>query len=220
MSSFPSSNIAKIQLEKKAVTLNVKDPYTYASGIRSPIYCDNRQLISYPEQFEYIANAFIELINQNNIEFDILAGTATAGIPWAAFLAIKLKKPMVYVRSSAKAHGKGNQIEGAYQANQKVLVIEDLISTGGSSFAAVEALREAGLEVENCLAIFTYDMQKANDTFSNGNCNIHTLTNFSTLINTAEQIGAISQQEKECALEWNAAPSEWAVKFGFDQTLS
>ena len=211
-----SQDIAKILLEIKAVTLNPEKPYKYASGILSPIYCDNRLLMSYVDKREQIINYFIETIKQNNLQFDIIAGTATAGIPHAAWLAEKLKKPMIYIRAGAKEHGKTNQIEGKLKKGQKVLVIEDLISTGGSSVAAVEAVRNAGGIVTDCLAIFTYGMQKAKDKFKESDCNIITLSNFTTLIHIAAEQNYIKKQAANTVLEWSKDPANWGKKMGFE----
>jgi len=148
-----SEDVAKILLEIKAVTLNAEKPYRYASGIFSPIYCDNRLLISDVAKREKIIDYFVQTIKDNKLQFDVVAGVATAGIPHASWIADKLKKPMVYVRSSAKEHGKHNQIEGRLEKGQKVLIVEDLISTGGSTLDAVSAVRDAGGVVTHSLAI-------------------------------------------------------------------
>lgn len=204
--------IAKLLLEIKAVTLNVQTPFRYTSGILSPIYCDNRLIISYPDKRKIIIDAFIEMINNNKLQFDVVAGTATAGIPHAAWIAERLNKPMVYVRNKSKEHGKQNQIEGLLKPGQKALIIEDLVSTGGSSVAAGVACREAGAVVTDCVAIFTYQMEKARQAFSQAQINLHTLTNFATLIQVATDEGYISQDEKERALEWNKDPAGWGER--------
>jgi len=208
--------IAKILLSIKAVTLNLKEPYRYTSGILSPIYTDNRIIMSYPDKREQIVDAFIGLIEENQLKFDLIAGVATAGIPHAAFIAQKLKKPMIYIRDKSKSHGKQNQIEGRLEKGQKVLVVEDLISTGGSSFSAVEAVRGAGGIVEDCIAVFTYELPKSIKTFSEGKCNLFTLTGFSTLIETAEKEEYISEEEKQKALEWNSDSQNWGKNMGYE----
>lgn len=200
-------DVANILLEVKAVTLSVSEPYTFTSGIKSPIYCDNRLLISYPEERKKIVKKFLEILE--TLEFDVIAGTSTAGIPWAAWIAAKLEKPMVYIREKAKEHGKGNQVEGKLEKGQKAVIIEDLISTGGSSAAAVQAAKDAGAEVEDCVAIFTYEMEKANQKFLEARCKLHTLTNFSTLMKVAEEKDYVNSEEKEKALEWNKNPGGW-----------
>ncbi len=202
--------IAQILLKAKAVSLNAAEPFTYASGIISPIYCDNRVLLSYPAEREVIVKYFLELIEEKGLEFDVVAGTATAGIPWAAFLAQKLGKPMVYVKKKAKEYGKQKAIEGDFQSGQRALLVEDLVSTGKSSLAAVDSIRQAGGVVEDCLAIFTYEMQKAVDQFSEYKCNLHTLSQFSVLAEEAVKQSYIQEEEKEVVLSWNKDPENWA----------
>lgn len=210
-----AKKVAKVLLEIKAVTLSPKEPYTYTSGIKSPIYCDNRLLVSYPEQRRIVRDCFIKLIEENNMEFDVVAGTATAGIPHAAWIADKLKKPMIYIRSKPKDYGKENLIEGQLLPGQKVLVIEDLVSTGGSSVAAVQAVRDAGGQVEYCLAIFSYQLKKAEDKFNEANCRILTLSNFSTLVKIAKKMEYITKEDLKIVLEWNSIPDGWGKKHGF-----
>lgn len=204
-----AQEIAKLLLEIKAVSLNVKEPFRYTSGIISPIYTDNRLIISFPEKRKIIINAFVDLIKAKNLLFDVVAGTATAGIPHAALIANALEKPMVYVRGKAKEHGKQNQIEGRLEKNQRAIVVEDLISTGKSSIAAAEALREAGGIVEDCIAIFTYELPQATQGFSDAKVHCHALTNFSTLLETAEKLGYINSDELEEAQNWNKNPEKW-----------
>ena len=205
---------ASILLEIQAVKLNPAEPFTYASGIKSPIYCDNRMILSFPDKRAKIISFFLEVIKQNNLQFDIVCGIATAGIPHAALIAEKLGKPMIYARSEAKDHGRKNQIEGKLERGQKVLMVEDLISTGGSSINAVNAVREAGGIVENCVAIFTYEMEKAKKAFSDSatGCKLSTLSNFSALVETAAESGYITAEQKEIILEWNKNPEEWYGK--------
>lgn len=206
--------VAKILLEIKAVTLSPDKPYTYASGIKSPIYCDNRLIISFPEKRKQIVDYFLDAIK--DLEFDIVAGTATAGISWAAWIADKLGKPMIYIRGEKKGHGKENQIEGKMEKGQIVLIIEDLISTGGSSFNAVQAVRDMGGVVENCAAIFSYQMEKAKQTFEQGRCNLITLSNFSVLVQTAFEEEYIDSEQRDKVLEWNKYPAGWGKKMGFE----
>lgn len=208
--------ISKILLQIKAVALNAKEPFRYASGILSPIYCDNRLLMSYPDMRKQVVNAFIKTIEDLNLEFDIIGGTATAGIPHAAWISERLGKPMIYIRSSAKDHGKQNLIEGLLEKGKKVLVIEDLISTGGSSVSAVNAVREAGGIVTDCVAIFTYEMQKAIDKFAEAQCTIHTLSNFGTLIDVAEESGYLDSEAAKKVREWNKDPAGWGKAMGFE----
>ncbi len=208
-----AEQIAKILLEIKAVTLNVKQPYRYTSGILSPIYCDNRLVISYPEKRQQVIQAFIQLIENQALEFDVVAGTATAGIPHAAWIAEHFNKPMVYVRGKAKGHGKQNQIEGHLTPGQKALVIEDLVSTGGSSVDAGLALRDAGATVTDCLAIFTYQLATSIDAFQKAEIKLHTLTNFPSLLGVAVNEHYISEAEKNIAAAWNQDPNGWEKKF-------
>ena len=208
-----AEQVARILLEIRAVTLSPGKPYTYASGIRSPIYCDNRLLMSYPEKREKIIQCFLETIKQNRLGFDVIGGIATAGIPHAAWLAEKLGVPMIYVRSEAKEHGKQNQIEGMLKKGQKVLMIEDLISTGGSSTTAIKAVQEAGAKVEACIAIFTYEMEKARNAFNEAECSLYPLSNFSTLVSVAGETGYVDAGQKEIILEWNKNPAAWGEKY-------
>lgn len=202
--------IAKILLEVNAVILRPNQPFTFTSGIKSPIYCDNRLLMSYPKKRNVIIETFLNILKEK--EFDILAGTATAGIPWSSWLAQKLNKPMIYIRGKAKEHGKENLIEGKLEKGKRVIVVEDLISTGGSSIDAVEAVREAGGIVEYCIAIFTYQLEKAINKFNERKCNLITLTNFSTLVEVAVENEYIKPEEKSIVFSWNKDPENWANK--------
>ena len=208
-----NEEIARVLLEKKAVKLNTKDPFTFASGIRSPIYRDNRQMIAYPEERVQIVDAFVN--ESRDYDFDIVAGTSTAGIPWASWISDKLNKPMAYIRGSKKGHGAGNQIEGADVESKNVLIIEDLISTGGSSYSAVEAVRDAGGSCVAVVAIFTYDFKKAGKIFKEGGCKLLTITNFSTLVNVAEKDGNLTDRELSLVSVWNKDPQNWGPKHGF-----
>ena len=212
-----NEEIARVLLEKKAIILNAKEPFTFVSGIRSPIYCDNRQMIAYPEEREQIVDAFIN--KSQDCDFDIVAGTSTAGIPWASWISDKLDKPMAYIRSAKKGHGAGNQIEGADVDGKRVLIVEDLISTGGSSFSAVVAVREAGGSCEAVVAIFTYDFKKAKKIFKEGCCKLLTITNFSTLVNVATKTGILTDRELSLVLVWNKDPQNWGPKHGFPNVV-
>lgn len=211
-----NKEVAKLLLDIKAVALNAKEPYRYTSGILSPIYCDNRLIMSFPQKRRQIINTFLELIEEKGYEFDVIAGVATGAITYAAWLAEKLDVPMIYIRGKAKGHGKQNQIEGKLEKGQKVLVIEDLISTGGSSASACAAVRQAGGEVTNCLAIFSYQMQSAKENFKDIEVELTTLTEFSTLVETASELGYITAEEKEKVLAWNQDPQEWGKKMGYE----
>ncbi|MBC1922431.1 orotate phosphoribosyltransferase [Listeria grayi] len=200
---------AKQLLNIKAVFLQPNEPFTWASGIQSPIYCDNRLTLGYPKVRQFIAKGLSTLIQENFPQVELIAGTATAGIPHAAWVSDQLELPMAYVRSKAKEHGKGNQIEGVATPGQKVVVIEDLISTGGSSLKAVEALREAGLEVLGVVAIFNYGLTKGKALFTEAGVELRTLTDYETLIDTALQEGYIAEAEIETLKQWNKDPENW-----------
>ncbi|MGC4375578.1 orotate phosphoribosyltransferase [Fictibacillus sp. Mic-4] len=201
--------IAKELLEIKAVTLSPDEPYTWSSGLKSPIYCDNRLTLSFPDVRGKIADGLTQLVKESFPEAEMIAGTATAGIPHAALVAERLNLPMCYVRSSAKAHGKGKQIEGQVHAGMKVVVIEDLISTGGSSITAVKALREAGCDVVGVAAIFTYELEKGNAQLADAELNVQTLTNYSTLIDVAVKEGYVTEEHQARLQEWKKDPENW-----------
>lgn len=201
--------IAENLLEIKAVSLSPNEPFTWASGIKSPIYCDNRLTLSYPEIRKNIASGLSQLIQENFPGTDLIAGTATAGIPHAAWVSEILHLPMCYVRSKAKGHGKGNQIEGKAEQGQKVVVIEDLISTGGSVITAVEALREAGCQVLGVVSIFTYELNQGKEQLQTADITSYSLTDYSTLIEVAKDKGYIKQEDMEKLMEWRNDPSAW-----------
>jgi len=202
-------DIAAKLLEIGAVALQPNEPFTWSSGLKSPIYCDNRLTLAYPDVRRLIAAGLAELIRTQFPEADLIAGTATAGIPHAAWVSERLGLPMCYVRSQAKAHGKGKQIEGKAEPGQRVVVIEDLISTGGSSLAAVRALKEAGCEVLGVAAIFTYGLDKAKQAFAKENLPAYTLTDYDTLIETAVRLGAVSEHDLATLRKWRENPEEW-----------
>ncbi|MES0854841.1 orotate phosphoribosyltransferase [Geobacillus sp. G4] len=202
-------DIAAKLLEIGAVALQPNEPFTWSSGLKSPIYCDNRLTLAYPDVRRTIADGLAELIRTQFPEADLIAGTATAGIPHAAWVSERLELPMCYVRSQAKAHGKGKQIEGQAEPGQRVVVIEDLISTGGSSLAAVRALKEAGCEVLGVAAIFTYGLEKAKQAFAAENLPAYTLTDYNTLIETAVRLGAVSEHDLATLRKWRENPEEW-----------
>lgn len=212
-----SQIVAKILLELKAVTLNTKTPFKYASGILSPVYTDCRILISFPKQRAIIRDLYIEEMQKTNAKFDCVAGTATAGIPHAAFIADKLNLPMIYVRGKAKDHGKGNQIEGKLESGQSVAVIEDLISTGESSTESAKAINEVGAKAEYVFSIITYQMKTADENFKENNLKLITLTTFEDVVDLAIKMSYISQVEKETILDWIKNPNDWAKKNGFEE---
>jgi orotate phosphoribosyltransferase len=203
--------ISQHLLNIEAVTLSPENPYTWSSGMKSPIYCDNRLIIAYPEIRKQVAEELAVLIKENYPEADLIAGTATAGIPHAAFVAEQMNLPMCYVRSSAKAHGKAKQIEGLTEKSKKAVVVEDLISTGKSSIQSVIALREAGIEVLGVVAIFSYGLKKADIALSQLDITFQTVTNFSTLIKEAQESGTISEQGLSLLKEWQQDPENWGA---------
>lgn len=202
-----SEQVASYLLKIGAVALRPQEPFTWTSGIKSPIYCDNRLTMAFPEVRGYIADAFAQLIISQYPDADVIAGTATAGIPHAAWVADKLNLPMAYIRDKAKGHGKQNQIEGRITPGQKVVVIEDLISTGGSSIKAAQAVQEAGGEVLAVLAIFSYELDRAVDAFAAAEMPLQTLSNYSTLIDVALAQGKIAATDVELLRSWRNDPS-------------
>jgi orotate phosphoribosyltransferase len=202
---------AEYLLQIKAIKLQPSNPFIWASGWKSPIYCDNRKTLSFPEVRSYIRDSFAKLITELYPLTELVAGVATGAIAHGALAADKLGLPFIYVRSGVKEHGLGNQIEGYFEKGQKVVVIEDLISTGGSSLSAVKALREAGCDVLGMVAIFTYEFKKASDGFVAENCALNTLSNYSVLVDTAVKTGYIGQSEVETLKNWRADPSVWGV---------
>lgn len=201
-------------LEIGAVVLSPSDPFTWSSGLKSPIYCDNRLTMSYPEIRDAIASGFVELIKAHYPEVEVIAGTATAGIPHAAWVSHKLNLPMVYVRSSAKSHGKKKQIEGKLEKGTKVVLIEDLISTGGSSMTAVDALREEGADVLGVAAIFTYGLSSSYDNFEKSEISWATLSDFETLIEVAVDQKIVNQDQLDQLKLWHQDPQSdaWLQK--------
>ena len=194
--------LAKELLAIEAVALRPNDYFTWTSGIKSPIYCDNRITMSYPSIRREIAAGMVEVIKEKYPAVEVIAGTATAGIPHAAWVSELLDLPMIYVRDSAKKHGKTNQIEGRVLEGQKVVIIEDLISTGLSSLKVAKALREAGAEVLGVVAIFSYELKKAQDAFEDAGVEYITLTNYPVLVEEAVAIEYIHQDDVEKLLEW------------------
>lgn len=197
------NEIAHAMLKVGAVELNPTELFTWASGIKSPIYCDTRLTISDPVIRKQLANGLASLIKENFGTTEIVAGTATAGIPHAAWVSDILDLPMVYVRSKAKEHGRGNQIEGKYAAGQKVVVVEDIVSTGGSSITAVEALRAAGCEVLGVVCVYTYNLPRAEQAFEEAGIKYVSLTNFDYLIDAANESGAIQEGDIPFLKDWH-----------------
>jgi len=204
-----ASKVAEFLLQIKAVKLSPSKPFTWASGIKSPIYCDNRVTLSYPNIRTFIRQAYSEAIIDHFGKPDVIAGVATGGIAQGALVAQELGIPFIYIRSEAKSHGMTNQIEGFYEAGQKVVVIEDLISTGGSSLKAVNALRDAKLDVKGLVAIFTYGFDLAHDNFVKAECPYVTLSDYNTLVKSALKSNRITDAEMESLVTWRQNPSAW-----------
>lgn len=204
--------IAGKLLEIGAVHLNPERPFTWTSGLKSPIYCDNRMTMSYPETRRFVANAFAEIIRSSYPSVEVIAGTATAGIPHAAWVAELLNLPMIYVRDKAKGHGRHNQIEGVLKEKQKVIVIEDLISTGGSSVRAANAVREAGGQVLGVLAIFSYQFDKAEQAFGEAGYPFETLSNYTALLQMAKEKGIVKEDQMEALTQWRLDPLAYTQK--------
>ena len=201
--------VAELLLQIKAIKLDVENPFKWASGIMSPIYCDNRITLSYPIVRTYIRQEFVKIIQEEYSSADVIAGVATGGIAQGALVAQDLDLPFVYVRSSKKGHGLENNIEGKIEEGQSVIVLEDLISTGGSSLNAVKALREAGCNVKGMVAIFSYGLDKALDAFKNENCMLYTLSDYEHLINVAKETAYIKPDNYNVLMKWRENPSKW-----------
>jgi orotate phosphoribosyltransferase len=205
--------IAERLLDINAVSLRPNDPFTWSSGLKSPIYCDNRSTIGFPEIRRKIANGLSDLIKEKFPNVECIAGTATAGIPHAAWVSDILNLPMNYVRGKAKAHGVGKQIEGQALKGQKVVVVEDLISTGGSAITTVKALRDAGCEVLGVVSIFTYELENAKQNLETEDILAYSLTDFTTLVEVAKDKGSIKIEELDSLLGWKCNPQEWGLNF-------
>jgi orotate phosphoribosyltransferase len=206
-----AKKIAEYLLQIKAIKLQPSNPFTWASGWKSPIYCDNRKTLSFPIVRSFIRDSFADMVKEYYPGTELVAGVATGAIAHGVLVAEKLGLPFVYVRSEAKEHGLGNQIEGYFEPGQKVVVIEDLISTGGSSLNAVKALRDAGCDVAGMIAIFTYEFKKSADGFAAANCMLQTLSNYTTLIETAVRTGYIGESEVQALQQWRLDPSAWGL---------
>ena len=210
--------IAHILLEKQAVTLNAKEPYTYVSGIRSPIYCDNRRLIFFPKEREMIAQAFVRQIAP--FTPDVVAGTASGAIAWAAWVAEKLEIPMVYIRKASKGYGRQKLIEGGDIRGKTVVVVEDLVSMGSSSLNAVNACRDAEANVVAMVAIFTYQFADVVRRFQELNCQLRFLSDFTTLIQVAAEHQYITVEQVAMIQEWSQDPHNWGPRHGFPNAKS
>jgi orotate phosphoribosyltransferase len=201
--------VAEKLLQINAIKLNLLEPYTWASGWRSPIYCDNRKVLSYPHVREFIKSEMSNVVFQQFTEAEVVAGVATAGIPHGALIADQIKLPFIYVRSAPKGHGLGNQIEGVLEPGQKVIVIEDLISTGKSSMQVVDVLRAQGADVIGMVAIFTYGFAEATQLFVDNNVPLVTLSNYESLLQLAKEKNMFTESEIQTLGEWRENPSGW-----------
>lgn len=207
----PSLKVAEFLLQIKAVKLSPKKPFTWASGWKSPIYCDNRKTLSYPAVRTYIRQQFVHIINSEFGRPDMIAGVATGGIAHGALVAHDLGLPFLYVRSGAKEHGMKNQVEGDLTVGRSVVVVEDLVSTGQSSLNAVQALRDAGCEVKGMVAIFSYGFDAASKAFAEAKVNLHSLTNYSILLDQALRSDYITEKDLLPLNEWRKDPANWGV---------
>ena len=203
-----SAELAQKLLQIKAIKLSPSEPFTWASGIKSPIYCDNRVTLSYPEIRTFVKIA-LSILSEQLEDYDTVAGVATAGIAHGALIADYIKKPFIYVRSKAKGHGRENLIEGDFSRAKKVLVVEDLISTGGSSIQAVKALRAEGIEVVGVIALFSYEFEKAKKNFEAANCPYLTVSGYSTMLTQAKKTNYITDEEYAALQDWSKDPSGW-----------
>lgn len=211
-----AKEIAENLLKREAVKVSIDPPFTWVSGIKSPVYCDNRRMISFPQERKAVVEGFKILLNEKGLKPDVLGGTATAAIPWAAFLAYELDLPMIYIRPEKKEHGAGKQIEGYLEPGQNVLIIEDLISTGGSSVKAAEAVRNEGAcKVEDIFAIVTWEIPKSAKRFEEAGISLTTLTDYSNIIGLASEKGVIPSDQMEAILEFKEDPQAWGEKMGF-----
>ena len=204
-----AKQVAESLLQIKAIKLNPTNPFTWASGWHSPIYCDNRKILSYPAVRKQVYEAFAALIAEKYPQADIIAGVATGAIAHGVLAAEKLGKPFIYVRSAPKSHGLTNQVEGEFHPGDKVVVIEDLISTGGSSLSAVEALRSAGCDVLGMVAIFTYGFPTAQENFAHAGVELDTLSNYNTLIDLAREQNYVQEAQLETLRQWRRDPANW-----------
>lgn len=215
-----SKKIAENLLNKKAVIVKVDPPFTWVSGIKSPVYCDNRKMISFPEERKVVVEAFKEVleakVKAKEMEMpDVIGGTATAAIPWAAFLAYKMELPMIYIRPEKKEHGAGKQIEGYLEKGQKVLIVEDLISTGGSSVAAAQAVKDEGGVVTDIFVIVSWELPKALATFKDAGLRLTNLTGFTDIISLAKERGDVTPENYEVVMDFKNDTMGWGLKHGF-----
>lgn len=216
MNEDVSKQVAQILLELNAVSLNLKKPYRYASGMLSPVYTDCRVLMAYPDKRRVTRDFYIDAIEKSRVNFEVVAGTATAGIPHAAWIADKLNLPMVYVRGKAKDHGKENIMEGIINKGQKAIVIEDLVSTGESAINSVNAIRKMGGEVSYVFSIITYGLSQAKQNFEQNKLELVSLTTFGDVVQEAQKLNQINNDEVSAILDWATNPQSWSKKLGLE----
>jgi orotate phosphoribosyltransferase len=202
-------HFAEKLLQIKALQVNLQNPYTWASGWRSPVYCDNRKVLSYPYVRDFVKSELANMVLEHYPDAEVIAGVATAGIAHGVMAADLLKLPFIYVRSKPKEHGMGNQIEGVLEKGQKVVVIEDLVSTGKSSLQVVDALREAGAEVMGMCALFTYGFPVADKAFEDAEVSLHTISNYTALMEVAEEKKIVQPEQQELLGRWRLDPANW-----------
>lgn len=213
MNTNLTQSIAKALLKINAVGFSPKSPVTFKSGIISPVYVDNRQLIYHPMQWHAVVEGFNTIIQDNSLEFDVIAGVAVGGVPHSSALAYITDKPSVFIRKEAKGHGKGNRIEGGDVSGKRVLLVEDLVTTGGSSLSGIEALREADAIVTDVLAIVSYGFTEAKQAFADADLNLNTLTNFDTILDVALEQDLFTADESNIIREWFIDPHNWGTKY-------
>lgn len=206
-------SIAKALLSINAVGFTLDEPVTFKSGIVSPVYVDNRQLIYHPSAWHTVIEGFKEVIHQQSLDYDVIAGVAVGGVPHSSALAYIMEKPSVFVRKAAKEHGKGKRIEGGNVTNKQVLLVEDLVTTGGSSLSGVEALRESDATLTDVIAIVSYGFTEAKDAFRDATLNLHTLTNFDVLLDVALSENRFSENEANIIRQWFDDPHGWGAKY-------
>lgn len=212
-----SSDIAEALVAVQGVVFRPDDPVTFKSGIQSPVYCDNRRLSFWPEQWRMVIVGFRKLVEESGIEFNVVGGIEAAGIPHSAAFAYSIGKPSVFVRKAAKEHGTRRRVEGGDVAGNTVLLIEDLVTTGGSSLSGVEALRDEGATVKDCLAIISYGFPEAEEQFARAGVRLHALTTFADVLAAAQRRGAIDEAGAATVRDWLADPRGWAKRQGREQ---
>jgi len=209
--------IARALLEIGAVGFKPKEPLTFKMGMISPVYVDNRIFPSHPEKFHLVIEGFQNLVKEKNIDFDMVAGIAVGGIPYSAVLGYEMGKPSVFVRKESKGYGKNKRVEGGDVNRKKILLVEDLVSTGSSSLSGVLALREEGALLENCVIIVSYEFPESKENFEKEKVMLHALTNFPTIFDQAVEMKKISEEEKKIVEDWYTDPWGWAGRHGFDK---